>query len=434
VQDDLKNTFEKSIAEHFKVFSRAFSYPNYRLYFSGQTISNIGTWMQRIAMGWLIYRLTDSELLLGILGFASQIPSLIISPFAGVLADRWDRHKIIIITQFLSMVQAFALAALVLTNRAEVWHLIALGVFLGVVFAFDLPMRHAFLPDMVEKKEDLSNAIAMNSLIFNVARIIGPAIAGIVIKVAGEGVCFIINGLSYLAVIIALMMMKLPPKTASMKQHDLKTEFIEGAKYSFGFAPIREILVLLSVISLTAIPYLILMPVFAKDVLKGDASTLGNLWGAVGAGAIIGGIVFALRKSVKGIGRFIAFSTVIFCVGLITFSLSKNIYLSMFFLALTGFGQIMMFSSANTSVQTITDEDKRGRVMAFYSASIMGITPFGNLIAGSFAELIGAPTTLLVASIICLLGAADFYRKIPGLRKHVRPIFIKSGVEYTENE
>lgn len=386
--------------------------------------------MQRIAMAWLVYRLTDSEILLGVVGFATQIPNLIIAPFVGVLADRCDRLKIIITTQSLSMIQALILAWLVLTNQIEVWHIIALSIFQGTIFAFDMPTRQAFLPDIVEKKEDLSNAIAMNSILFNSARLIGPTIAGIVIATVGEGICFMINGFSYLTVIIALVMMKLKPRLVELHGHNLKEEFIEGARYSFGFAPIRAILQMLAIVSLSALSYVILMPVFAKTVLGGDAKTLGYLMAAVGVGAIIGGLVFAMRKSVKGIGKNIVLSTAIFSTGVILFSLSNNLYLSMLFLAIIGFGQLNMFSSCNTTLQNIVDDDKRGRVMAFYAASILGFLPFGSIIAGSMAEFIGAPVTLIIGGIICLVATFDFYRKLPALRKVIRPIFVELGVKY----
>ncbi len=381
-------------------------------------------------MAWLVYRLTDSEILLGVVGFATQIPNLIIAPFVGVLADRYNRHRIIIVTQSLAMIQALILAWLVLTNQIEVWHIIALSILQGTIFAFDMPTRQAFLPDIVEKKEDLSNAIALNSILFNSARLIGPTIAGIVIATVGEGICFLINGFSYLSVIVALLMMKLKPRLVELRGHNLKEEFIEGARYSFGFAPIRAILQLLAIVSLSALSYMILMPVFAKTVLGGDAKTLGYLMAAVGVGAIIGGLVFAMRKSVKGIGKNIVLSTTIFATGVILFSLSNNLYLSMLFLAIVGFGQLNMFSSCNTTLQNIVDDDKRGRVMAFYTASILGFLPFGSIIAGSMAEFIGAPVTLIIGGIICLFAAFDFYRKLPALRKVIRPIFIELGVKY----
>lgn len=412
-----------------KIFARAFAYRNYRLYFGGQAISIVGSWMQRIAMAWLVYRLTDSEILLGVVGFATQIPNLIIAPFVGVLADRYNRHRIIITTQFLAMIQALILAYLVLSNSIEVWHIIVLSILQGVIFAFDMPTRQAFLPDIVEAKEDLSNAIAMNAILFNVARLIGPMLAGIVIATAGEGICFLINGISYLSVIIALVMMKLKTRLPELRGHNLKEEFIEGARYSFGFAPIRAILQLLAIISVSALSYMILMPVFAKDVLNGDAKTMGYLMGAVGVGAIIGGLVFAMRKSIRGIGKNIVFSMVIFSIGIILFSQSTNLYLSMIFLAITGFGQMNIFSSCNTTLQNIVEDDKRGRVMAFYTASILGFLPFGSIIAGSMAELIGAPLTLVIGGAVCLMATFDFYRKLPALSKIIRPIFKELGVK-----
>ena len=431
-RDDLPASIANILKENYKVFSRAFKYHNYRLYFSGQMISVIGTWIQRIAMSWLIYRITGSAWLLGIVGFTSQIPSLILSPVVGVIADRQNRLQLIIITQCLAMLQAFVVAALTISNTIQVWHIISLSLFLGVVSAFDMPTRQAFVQDMIEKKEDLSNAIAMNSLLFNGARLIGPMIAGILVATVGEGICFLLNGLSYIAVIIALFMIRVKKREKPVTQRRFMDDFIDGARYSFGFIPIRYILINMSIIGFFGLPYITLMPIFARDILQGGPKTYGFLMASVGIGALISGSIFAMRRSLRGIGTAIAVSCTVFSIGIILFSLSPVLWLSMIFLVILGFGQITTFASSNTSLQTMADENMRGRVLAFYHAAIMGIAPFGNLIAGAAAEKIGAPNTLLIGGIVCLLGAFHFYLNIPRLRKIVRPIFMQMGVEYPE--
>jgi MFS family permease len=426
----MRETIRNSFRDKFKLFSRAFAYRNYRLYFYGQGLSVIGTWMQRIAMSWLVYRLTESELLLGIVGFATNISDLLIAPLVGVIADRYDRRKIVIVTQSLAAIQALVLAILVLTNSIQVWQLIALSFILGTIFAVDRPARQSFINDIVEKKEDIGNAIALNSLLFNSARLIGPTIAGILVAVAGEGICFLINSISYVFVLIALVMIRVKLSVAPVKRQSMMTEFIEGAKYSFGFAPIKSMLIIMAVVSFTALPYLLLMPVFARDVLHGDSRTLGYLMGSVGVGAVIGGIFFAMRKNVRGIGTHIARAIIILSVGLILFSQSTNIYLSMFFLAITGFGQINMFSASNTAFQSIAEDDKRGRVLAFYYTAILGIAPFRDILTGYAAEKISAPTTVLIGAVVTVFVGLAFLKQIPELRKIVRPIFISQGVKY----
>jgi len=421
------------IKGNYKVFSRAFQYRNYRLYFTGQAISVIGTWMQRIAMSWLIYRITGSAWLLGVVSFTGQVPSLFLAPVVGVAADRQNRRSLIIITQTLAMVQAFILAALILSGTIKVWHIIVLSLFLGLVGAFDQPARQAFVQDMIEKKEDLSNAIGMNSLLFNGARFIGPSIAGILIAAVGEGWCFLLNGISYIAVIIALFMIRVKKLEIRAVQGRMIADFIEGARYSFGFEPIRFILIMLSIMGLMGLPYITLMPIYARDILEGDSKTMGFLMASVGVGAIIGAVMFAMRRSLRGIGTSIAVSTAVFSVGLILFSFSKSIWLSMICLAICGFGQITAFTSSNTSLQTIADSDKRGRVLAFYHASLMGVAPFGSLLAGALANSIGAERTVMIGGIVCFMAGVFFYLSIPKLRKTVRPIFIEMGVEYPDN-
>jgi len=384
--------------------------------------------MQQIALSWLVYKLTNSALLLGLVGFFSQIPFFIITPFAGVLVDRLNRHRILVATQTLSMIQAFILAFLTLTGHIQVWHIISLSLGLGFVNAFDWPARQVFVIDIVEKKEDLSNAIALNSAMFNGARLIGPAVAGILVAAVGEGMCFLINGLSFIAVIIVLLSMRVKKILFKVSTNNITKDIREGFKYSFGFSPIRSILLLLGLISLMGIPFTVLMPIFAKDILHGNSNTQGFLMASVGIGAIIGSVYLASRKTVVGLSKIVVFSTAIFGIGLVAFSLSKNLLLSLFMILIVGFGMVVQIASSNTILQTITEEDKRGRVLSFFALSVMGMSPFGNLLAGVLANKIGAPNTVLISGAFCILGAIVFSTRIPLFRKIVHPIYIKKGI------
>ncbi|MCR4404594.1 MAG: MFS transporter [Candidatus Acetothermia bacterium] len=401
---------------------RALRSRNYRLYFGGQGLSLIGTWMQRVAMSWLVYRLTGSTLLLGVVGFASQIPTFIFAPFAGVLADRVNRRTVIIVTQALAMLQALLLAALVLTGAIAVWQIVVLGVFLGVINAFDMPVRQSFVVEMVENKEDLGNAIALNSSMVNGARLIGPSIAGVLVAAVGEGICFLINGLSYLAVIAALLAM-------TITRHEVRPQgphgwrgLREGFLYAFNFAPIKAVLLLLALVSLVGMPYTVLMPVFAQEILRGGPSTLGFLMGATGVGAMLGGIYLASRRSVLGLGRFIPLATGIFGLGLVAFSLSRALWLSLLLLLVVGFGMTAQAASSNTVLQTIVEEDKRGRLMSFYTMAFMGMVPFGSLLAGGLASLIGTPRTVMVGGLVSIAGGLLFIQRISAyLRRETAP-------------
>ena len=407
---------------------RALYHRNYRLFFGGQGISLIGTWMQQIAMSWLVYRMTSSAFLLGLIGFSSQICSFFFSPFAGVISDRWNRHHILIVTQSLAMIQASILAFLTLTGMIAVHHLIVLSLFLGLVNAFDMPTRQAFVVEMVERRENLGNAIALNSFLFNGARLVGPSIAGLLISILGEGMCFLLNAFSFLAVIIALLAMKMTyHKREAEKTHVLQG-FKEGFIYAFGFPPIRTILFFLSWLSLVATANTTLLPIFARDILHGDARTYGFLMAAIGVGAIIGAIFLAARKSVLGLGRIIAIASGIFGVGLISFSLSHALWLSLSLLLLAGFGMMVDMASSNTILQTMVDDDKRGRVMSLYVMAFMGMAPFGSLAGGSLAGTIGAPSTLIIGGASCILGSLLFMRKLPSLREMGRPIYIRKGI------
>ena len=407
---------------------RALRHRNYRLFFGGQSISLIGTWMQQIALNWLVYRLTGSAMLLGLVGFTSRIPTFLLAPFAGVMADRWNRHRMLIITQVLSMVQAMILAALVLTNRIAVWHIITLSIFLGLVNAVDIPTRQSFVPDMVEKREDLGNAIALNSSIVNGARLIGPSIAGVLIATLGEGLCFLLNGLSFIAVIAALKAMRIEHRERDAANSHVIEGLKEGFSYAFGFAPIRSVLLLLALVSLMGVPYSVLMPVFAEKILHRGPEAFGFLLGATGVGALAGTLYLASRKSVLGLGRIIVIASTIFGIGLIGFSLSRVFWLSLCFMLLTGFGMMVQMASSNTILQTLVEEDKRGRVMSIYTMAFVGMVPFGSILAGSLATNLGAPNTILIGGMICILGAILFGRKLPSLRKIARPIYVKKGI------
>jgi MFS family permease len=409
---------------------RALKYRNYRLYFGGQIISLTGTWMQQVALSWLVYRLSGSAFILGLVGFSSQIPTFILTPFAGVLIDRLNKHRIIIATQVLLMIQAFLLTILVFTNLIDVWHVILLNIFTGLVNGFDLPARQAFIVEIVERREDLSNAIALNSSIFNSARLIGPSVAGIIIAATGEGICFLINGISFLAVIIALLAMKIKPEAGQKDtvQNGILEDLKEGYNYAFGFIPIRAILLLLALVSLMGMPYTILMPVFAKEVLQGGPHTLGFLMGAVGVGALCGAFYLASRKSVLGLGKVIVIAASSFGIALIFFSLSATLIVSLLMLIITGASVMMQMASSNTILQTIVEDKMRGRVMSFYTMAFMGMVPFGSLISGSLASKIGAPNTLIIGGIFCIAGAMIFASQLPLLRKLVRPIYEKMGI------
>jgi MFS family permease len=384
---------------------RALKYRNYRMFFAGQSISLIGMWIQNVAMGWLVYRLTGSATLLGVVGFAENIPVFLLTPLAGVLVDRWNRRRIFIITQFLFMVQAFLMAFLTLTGMIQIWHIIMLSVVLGVITAVDATTRQSFWVEMIEKKEDLGNAIALNSTMYNSARLLGPAFAGFVIAAVGEGICFLFNGISYIAVIIALMAMRLSPKVRELREANFIQGFKEGIKYASGIIPIRYTLLLLALISFIANPYLVLMPVFAKEVLGGGAVTLGYLVGCSGLGALIGAIFIASQKNNHRLAEFIFWGAFISGLGFFFFSISKALWLSLISVFVISFGIMMIIAFCNILIQTIVDDDKRGRVMALHILALMGMTPFGNLLLGSLSSRISAPHTFMIVGIIVVLGA-----------------------------
>lgn len=408
---------------------RAFRSRNYRLFFGGQGLSLVGTWMQQIAVSWLVYRMTSSALLLGLVGFAGQAPAILFTPIAGVLADRLNRYRLLILLQILSMLQAAILAYLTLSGSVTVLHLFVLSLILGTLSAFEIPTRQSFILDMLDRKEDLGNAIALNSFMFNSARLVGPSIAGLVISLTGEGICFLINAVSFLAVIIALLSMKIAERTVAPSRLGILPGLREGVRYAFGFAPIRYILLLVALVSLTGMPYLVLMPIFAKDTLGGGPQTLGFLMGASGLGALLGALYLASRESIVGTNKRITGAALLFGISLIGFSFSRSILLSLLLMFFTGLGMIVVLSSANAAIQTLAEEDKRGRVVAFYVLSLAGTMPIGSLLAGMVAHRIGAPMTLMIGGAASILSAFLFYLKLPVIREQVQPVYRELGLE-----
>lgn len=407
---------------------RSLRYRNYRLFFAGQLVSLIGTWMQIVAVAWLVYRRTDSPFLLGLVSFSSQIPTFLFSALAGVWADRLDRRRVLLATQCLFMLQALALAGLTFGDRITVGQIVMLSVFSGLVNALDMPTRQAFLVEMIERKEDLGNAIALNSSMFNGARLIGPAVAGALVAAVGEAACFLINGLSYAAVIAALAAIRIAPRERIRRDTHALHELREGVVYAFDFGPIRAILLLLGTVSLLGMPYVVLMPVFARDILHGDATTLGWLMAAAGIGALAGAAFLASRRSVLGLGRMLVLATSVFALGLFGFAASTHLWTSLAVLVVAGFGMMVMMAGANTLLQTMADDDKRGRVMSLYTMAFMGMAPFGSLLAGGLARWIGPQATVALSGMACLAGAAVFAWRLPGLREKARPVYVRLGI------
>lgn len=411
-----------------QIVFRSLRHRNYRLFFGGQSISLIGTWMQRIALPWLVYRMTGSEVLLGVVGFVSQIPSFALAPFAGVLIDRWNRYRVLMVTQVISMIQAAILAWLSLTGSLEIWHIVVLSLALGCINAFDMPARHSFVIDMVENKDDMGNAIALNSMMFNGARLIGPSVAGLVLATTGEGFCFLINALSYIFIVISLMAMRLPVSNEKKKETHIFNEMKEGLAYAFGFPPIKSIILLLGLVSLMGASYQVLMPVYAKVILRGDSHTFGFLMGAAGAGALLGAVYLASRESVIKLGRIIPAATALLSCGLVAMAFNKSFPVSLFLMFFVGLGMMAQTAASNTVIQTITDDDKRGRVMSLYTMALMGTAPFGSLLAGWMAKLLGTPWTMFIGGAVCLVGALVFYKRLPALKKIVRPVYVRMGI------
>ncbi|HEU5457937.1 MAG TPA: MFS transporter [Terracidiphilus sp.] len=407
---------------------RALRHRNFRLFFGGQSISLIGTWMTRLATLWLVYRLTQSALLLGAVGFAGQIPAFLLAPFAGVLVDRINRHTLLVWTQVLAMLQSLALAWLTLSNRITIHEIFALSIFQGIINAFDMPVRQSFMIQMVDDRADLSNAIAINSSMVNAARLVGPSLAGLLIAATNEGWCFFADGVSYIAVIASLLMMRLPAFRPQLGATTMVSQLQDGWNYVSRFVPVRSILLLFAVLSLMGWPYMVLMPIFAARVLHGGANTLGFLMGAVGVGSLISALSMVVRRSVRGLSRMIPIAATCFGVGLILFGLSHSFWLSMALMLLTGFGMMQGLVVSNTIIQTLVDDEMRGRVMSYYTMAFVGMAPFGSLLAGALAHVIGAPRTVIVSGYACILGACWFWSRLPSIRREMRPVYERLGI------
>ena len=407
---------------------RALRHPNFRLFFGGQSISLIGTWMTRIATAWLVYRLTKSALLLGTVSFVGQIPTFLLAPFAGVLVDRLNRRTVLVWTQGLAMLQSLALAALTLTNRITIHEILILSAFQGVINSFDMPGRQAFMVQMVEDRNDLSNAIAINSSMVNLARLVGPSLAGIVIAVTNEGWCFFIDGISYIAVIVSLLLMRVHVAQMKSAVTSMAEQLREGWAYVATFIPVRSILLLFALVSLMGMPYVVLMPIFAAQVLHGGPHTLGFLMGAAGVGALISALSLVLRKSVRGLLKMLPIAAASFGAGLVLFGLSHVVWISLALMVVVGFGMMQGLTASNTIIQTLVPEDMRGRVMSYYTAAFVGMAPFGSLLAGGLAHWIGAPHTVMLTGSCCILGAALFTTRLKTIRDHMRPIYIELGI------
>jgi MFS family permease len=411
-----------------KLAGRAFGHRNYRLFFAGQGISLIGTWMQQIAMSWLVYRLTGSPSLLGLIGFVTMAPVFFVTSVAGVFVDRWDRRRLLLLTNLLAMIQAAILGVLTLTGHIAVWHIFVLGCCLGFVNAFDMPTRQAFLIDIVERKEDLNNAIALNSTMFNGARLVGPALAGLTVAAFGEGICFLINSLSFLAIIVALLAMRIRPRVKKADAGRPLEGFKEGYRYAFGFLPIRYCVMLVGLMALIGMQHSTLMPVFAKDVLHGGAHTLGFLVSASGTGALLAAFYFASRKTVLGLDRLASIAVGLFGCANLAFCFSRSVTFSLFTMVVSGLGMMSAFLACNTIIQTVVEEDKRGRVMSFHAMASMGTVPFGSLIAGIVASHVGAPHAVFLSAGCCIVGSFFFALKVPSLRAATRPVYVALGI------
>jgi MFS family permease len=413
----------------FAFVLRALRSRNYRLFFAGQLVSLIGTWMTATATSWLVYRLSGSAYLLGVVGFAGQFPAFLVAPLSGILVDRWDKRRILIATQTLSMAQSFALAFLTLTHRIGVGSVLLLQALQGIVNAFDVPCRQSFVVEMLDRKEDLGNAIALNSSMMNAARLIGPSIAGVLIAASGEGPCFLIDGVSYAGVIAGLLAMRIAPRPPRRDaEAGAWDQLGEGLRYTFGSVPIRSILLLLALVSMVGVPYSVLLPVFAQKILGGGSHTMGFLMASAGCGAFVAALWLASRRTVLGLGGLIPFAAGGFGLSLVGFAASRSMALSVVLLALAGFSFMLQMAASNTIVQTIVDDDKRGRVMGFYIMAFLGSVPLGSLLAGALADRIGAPTTLALGGGACLAGAIWFSRRLPRIREHVRPIYRRMGI------
>ncbi|MBZ5729059.1 MAG: MFS transporter [Acidobacteriia bacterium] len=402
---------------------RALSYRNFQLFFGGQLISLVGTWMQNVAQAWLVYRITGSEVLLGAVGFSGQIPVFLFSPLGGIVADRYSRRRVVIATQTASMLLAFALAALTISGAVRIWHVFALSALLGVVNAFDIPARQSFIVDMVGRA-DLMNAIALNSSMFNASRIVGPAIAGILVATIGEGWCFFANAVSYIAVIAGLLLMHVARHERLTEAGSPLSHIIEGFRFVIQNPPIHALLMLLGVVSLTGMPYAVLMPIFADRILHGGARAMGWLMGASGVGALAAALLLAGRQNLRGLGTWVAAAACAFGVVLVAFSFSRIFWLSAALLVPLGFSMMIQMGSSNTLIQSMSPDRLRGRVMSVYSMMFMGMAPIGSLLAGAAAGKLGAPLTVASGGIICMAAAGIFWARLPAIRVGARRLIV----------
>ena len=416
-------TEHENFRARFNTTFRALKHRNFQLFFAGQFISLIGTWMQNVARSWLVYQLTGSVALLGLVGFAGQFPVFILSTFGGAIADKYDRRKILVATQTASMILTFVMGVLVLTDTVVEWHIFLIAVLSGIVNSFDIPTRQSFVVEMVGK-EDLLNAIALNSSMFNGARIVGPAIAGVVVSLVGTGWCFVGDGISYIAVIAGLLMMRIERKVIIQTAGSTFEKIKEGFTFVRQTKPIRNLLLLLGLVSLMGMPYAVLMPIFADQILDGGVRGLGILMGASGAGALIVALYLASRRNLKGLGTLVAASSGIFGVTLILFAFSTNFWLSAALLIPVGFAMMLQMAASNTLVQAMVPDELRGRVMAVYSMMFMGMAPIGALLAGALADRLGAPWTVALGGAVCIVGAVFFGRKLPSFRNEARRIIV----------
>jgi MFS family permease len=420
--DDLPQPTASGLNSRWPQSLRALRHRNYQLFFSGQLISLIGTWMDQVAEAWLVYRLTGSALLLGTVAFASQIPVFLLAPIGGALADRVDRRKILIATQSAMMLLTFVLAWVTLSHRVKIWQIVTLAALTGVVNAIDLPARQSFVVDMVSRA-DLVNAIALNSSMFNGARVVGPALAGIVVAAIGEGWCFFANGVSFLAVIAGLALMKMDRARMAIEGSPLEN-IIEGFRFVSQSGPVRALMLLLGLVSFTAMPYAVLMPLFADKILHGGAQALGLLMGCSGIGALGGALTLAMRKTLKGLSVWVAVSCAGFGAALLLFSFSRTLWLSAALLVPAGFCMMIQMASSNTLIQSMVPDRLRGRVMSVYAMTFMGMAPMGALLAGSLAHKLGAPMTIAIGGIVAIVGAAVFGSKLPAIRPAAREMIV----------
>ena len=407
---------------------RALNSRNFRLFFAGQTISLIGTWMQQVALGWLVWLLTKSPWWLGVVAFAGQIPTFFLAPVAGVLVDRTNRHRLVILTQTLAMVQALIIAWLELRGVIQVWHIVLMSVLLGIVNAFDMTARQVFMVELVGGHEDLANAIALNSSMVNGTRLVGPAIAGLLLAYTSAGICFLVNGLSYIAVLAGLLAMHVVQKPRNGMPAAVLPELREGLEYALGYGPIRSLLLLLALVGLLGMSYSVLLPVFADKYLAGGADMLGYLSAASGVGALIAAVSLARRRTILGLGKWIAGAPALFGAALVVFSYSRVGWLSCLCLMVAGFGMMTHLAASNTILQTIAEDDKRGRVMSLYTMAFMGMAPVGSLLAGFLADSIHEPATVRIGAICCIAGSLLFALQLRNLRAQIRPIYILKGI------